>query len=238
MTESYHAAVLHFPSVIREVKYTRQLHEADRRSLVLTVDEALHLLRQYCAEMNLGIEYDRRIRQPWNADNPNCLTEQNLTVARLIHAQGFRNDDLADLLNRPIAALAEIPLDGDLFATEEHDRAAAMAMGLLDEFKGINVANATKLLHQKRPGMFPILDSFVRRAIGLCWPEAEGQAGYQQLLREYRAFLKHDENTPALQHIIQGLGEAETEHFVGKPRVRVLDALAWSVIYYQDPFRL
>lgn len=226
----------HFPSVLRRIAYDRQLKPDDRVSMVVSVEEALNLLRDYCRDMNLGVAYDERLREPWNTSAANSITTENLKVARLIHAQGFKDDDLADLIGQPIAALAAIPVDADLFATATHDQSAAELMAMLCGYRGIKAANATKLLHQKRPGLFPIFDSLVRRALGLSWPEVEGVAGYLQLLRQYRDVMLIEGNREAFNQIMERMGDAGTEPLAGKPPVRVLDALSWSVIYYCDPF--
>lgn len=91
---------------------------------------------------------------------------------------------------------------------------------------GRNIAVATKLLHLKRPGLFPILDSFVVELLGGRVPvgaEASGRARdaaelVLHLRREGRA------NIRPLREIQRRLGQRGTD----VPLIRILDAVLWS----------
>jgi len=229
--------MLLFPQVLRQLEYDRNLGARDRRSVRLSIDAAINLLIAYSKDMYQGIAFDNQIRQQWNLADPHSICAENLNAARLIHAQGFSNSTFDTFLGQPFRGLVDIPADADLFTTTRFDRPAAIALAILDDLRGIATANSTKILHQKRPGLIPILDEFVRRALNLTWNEHEGIPGYLRHFERYRAFRDVGENRAALDTIIARLPSSEARHFADKPLVRIVDALAWSLIYYRDPFR-
>jgi hypothetical protein len=155
---------------------------------------------------------------------------------RTWRALRFPSADACTVLDCDIPGLSSIPNDADLFATRKYDVDAAIALASLDQRKGITVATASSLLHQKRSGMFPIFDAVVCRALNIP-REHEGRVTtYQQMLERYRSALAVGNNGAVFDAICDRIRDGAVQHFLGKPRVPVLDALAWSLIYYHDPF--
>jgi hypothetical protein len=79
----------------------------------------------------------------------------------------------ADVYDDPERWLEPIPLDLDLIDTEDADWAAARGDALASDAiarcvrPGIGLAGATKVLHLKRPRLFPVLDSLVVQIMGI-----------------------------------------------------------------------
>ncbi|MBE7465518.1 MAG: hypothetical protein HS116_18730 [Planctomycetes bacterium] len=225
-----------FPKVLRRMDYASRLSARDYLSLTLSAEEAQNLVRRYYREMTKGVAYDRECAQAWNRSSADVLTAENVKNANRIHARlGLKK--CAPILNVPLPGLPRVPQQAELFDSTAHDASAAAALACLDNCPGIEAANATKLLHQKRPRCFPILDQFVRRALGMPYVKRAGEAGYRALLDQYRSFLRVQDNA----HVFQGLYAWTLAHVHtpwGAPsRVRVLDILAWGLIVYRDPFK-
>jgi hypothetical protein len=227
---------LTFPSVLRDLRYPENYGPDDRRAVTLTLAEAQELCASYLREMYNGVRYDEMLREPWNLAEPNIFTEQNIEAVNLMNAR-FSYAKAKHLIGQPIPALEMIPLDADLFATDRYVGIAADIVCWLDDFDGLDVSVATKLLHMKRPAMIPIFDALARRAIDIPWRHGAGGAAYEPLFGDFRDFASHGDNAVALD-LLRNWINAETEsgRRFGLPRVRVLDTLAWSVIWYRDPF--
>lgn len=235
MGQSMSEPVFRFPAVLRCLAYPSQIRDGDTKVVERTIQEATALLARFSLEMNLSVLYDQRIREPWNLNQPHCLVEQNLATARLIHAQGYSNSSFADVLGKPLPGLEAIPLDADLLSTDVYDGAAAECLAYLDRIPGICAANATKLLHQKRPGMFPVLDELVRRALDLPWTDGEA-AAFRSILQMYRGAVQTREKINFVEALRDRLSSSCAAHLADKPTIRILDALAWSMMIYSDPF--
>jgi len=120
-------------------------------------------IREYCA-----IEIYRGYDDRHNIDD--IVSSRGIESANNLYAMIDRYDNtesrrLLSQSNRIRETLAEVP-NKDIFALPPREWTAAREKikALLAEFlsvKGIGLAKATKILHLKRPNLFPVLDSFV-----------------------------------------------------------------------------
>jgi hypothetical protein len=137
----------------------------------------------------------------------------------------------APILDRPLPWLAAIEPDLDLIeagdarwrrrGAEELVR-AALAETIAPR-RGLAVA--TKLLHLKRPRLFPILDEFVAVMLGKNAPDAT-PGKKRQIAVELVVHLREEgrRNCEALQDIQAVLRDRSIERSL----VRILDAVLWS----------
>src|SRR5262249_47781928 len=140
------------------------------RGETVTVDP-VPTLTSYWQTMYLGVAYEKCVHSQANRDHANIIAPQNYKNSRRIHARGrgFSEETFGPLLGVPLKELEAIPLDADLFETKEFDKLARKLFCTLCMRRGIGAANATKILYQKRPRLFPILDQYFRCAIDLPW---------------------------------------------------------------------
>lgn len=226
-----------FPSVLRELTYADSLSAKDRRSVSLSYEEALDLCRSYLRDMYLGVRYDGMIREDWNTSTPNKLVDRNIEAANAIGARyKYQPDD--PLVQVPIPALERIPVNADAFETDQFDGIAADILSYLDDFKGVDVSVASKLMHQKRSSYFPIFDMQARRVLGVPWTRGYGSSDYQLLFTWYREAAFQDDNVATITRVADRLNsETDEGRRFCFARVRVLDILAWGISQYRDPFK-
>lgn len=122
----------------------------------------------------------------------------------------------------PLAWLSALPTDVGLFDLDdaEWDRAGydallgAVFTGIVGPYR--NLAVATKVLHLKRPRLFPVLDRLVVEQIGGIGKPA------MTMMRHLRA--QGRANCPGLSSIQADLEKAH----LTRTHVRILDALLWA----------
>ena len=127
--------------------------------------------------------------------------------------------------------LRAIPPDLDMVQADEGDWAAAGGDDLLSAaigacvHPGIGLAGATKLLHLKRPRLFPILDQFVAEMMGVTLPD--GSAIAQRVATGHRlaSAIRREarRNADALERINDELGRDG----IDRPLIRIFDAILW-----------
>jgi hypothetical protein len=120
-------------------------------------------IREYC-EIEIYRGYDDK-----HSVN-NIVTEEDIKNANRLYAMinRYNRNESSNLLRntkRIENVLKEVP-EKELFsfATEEWSLMKATIEALLTEFltvDGIGLAKATKILHLKRPNLFPVLDRYV-----------------------------------------------------------------------------
>lgn len=221
-----------FPSVLRKVVRDDKVRSDACRTLI--IPDGVEMIRRYFREMTAGAEYERQIHGDWNTYQPDILLRRNFETAKLIASMGWSSNGVADLIEQPIPGLPQVPPTADLFLTSDHDAAAATALAHLDKRRGIEAANATKLLYQKRPAYIPILDDYARRALCLPWVRT---GGYEAILRRFRDCLSTPGNHDALLAIKSRLSsDPSITQGLSLSSVRIVDVLAWGALRFSDHF--
>jgi hypothetical protein len=174
-----------FPSVLPDMDYDDRIPQSNRRAVTLSLPEAQELCSRYLNEMYNGVLYDRWVREEWNTSSPNEFRSKNIEATNKMGGRLSYNGSKV-MLDEEIPALKKIPLAADLFETEKFDGIAGDILMYLDGFTGVDVAVASKLLYQKRPGLVPIFDSLTRRAMGIAWSRGEAPADYLLLFTWHR----------------------------------------------------
>lgn len=199
-------------------------------------------------------DYPRTIRQYDLGDpgDPDVLTEAEAWRSRIINSRltyGERDEVIGRAVGAPWASVpagadladADPVIPGGLFASAAR---LYWAFTWPDRISGVAVAKVHKILHLKRPGLYPILDDRIKGLYEPCaaiWPEClhylEGvtvadsppywAAFREDLVRNhdsleaYRARLAEDEN--------------ETIRLMAKlTRLRLQDIIAWMIAYTRD----
>ena len=128
-----------------------------------------------------------------------------------------------ELLDRPLPWLDALGLEWDLFQTSDilwkrrncDELLDSALSGILAKGRGISVA--TKMLHIKRPRLFPVLDSYVVETIGGT-PKTPNIELLRHVRREGRRNLAEMERIQAYL----------AERGVRRSLVRIMDALLWT----------
>lgn len=213
-------------------------------------------LAAYYGSDNYALLYDRFFVDP---DAPLSLSDILITVminsrirpaaAALLYLAGpppdgvpttlsdFVPGDIADL--QPL--LAAIPAGCDLTTEPEPPSLWLEVENVLKEFcklKGVKLATATKVLHKKRPNLFPLIDKVVQAVYRTCDAELNGnwldlkewQRGVAIMKLIRKDLLEPPEGMTVAA--ITPIGElcswlGGTEIGVSVTKVRVLDALIW-----------
>jgi hypothetical protein len=213
------------PYVLPRLDWGHRLGKADYREVSVP---AVELLSEYFTEMNLGVAYERFVQGPENRSRPHELTEGNWRAAFLVHARGMSRATMADLLGRTLPELESVPPDADLFETREFDDPVVALVRRLTARRGVAVANATKLLYQKRPRLVPVVDGLFRHAFGVHWLEGDWGDVMRLALERLRAVAARPGNAEPLAAVDRWMrSPAAVTSGLVLSRVRVLDVLGW-----------
>ena len=223
------AWIFQFPSVMSRLDWAEKLSPWDYRCLAV---DGERLLRKYWAEMCRAVQYERFIHSDANRRNPDMLTQENLSNAFDLGARGFSYSALCGWMDKPIRALAEIDPEADAFVTEDFDRKAAGLFADLCMVRGVKAANATKILYQKRPRLFPVLDQYARCAVNVPYIGNDDRKDYEQVLllalRRVREVGSTGANAATLARL-ESIGPEVTTG-IRLSRVRIIDILAWMAV--------
>ena len=197
----------------------------------MTVPDARAVVGRYFTVMTKGHEYERRVHSVENRAQPNRLTEFNWSAASQVHAD-WRNVSPADrtsVLDRDLSALAAIPEDVDVLDTARYDEHFAELLDWLIGHRGIKVANATKLLYQKRPRLIPVMDEVARCVLGVAWTRGNRECALDGLAA-VRLAATHARNRDVVEDVFAWIASgASPAGNLPVSRLRVIDILAWSV---------
>jgi hypothetical protein len=127
--------------------------------------------------------------------------------------------------------LAKVPHDLDLLELDDDQWGAVggeeLIRAALDATigPGRGMAVATKLLHYKRPRLFPVLDRFVAEMLGMNLPDAAGSDGRVELAVTLTQTIRLEgrRNLQPLEAIRDRLAADGTE----RPLIRIFDAIVW-----------
>jgi hypothetical protein len=258
-----------FPEVIAtHLKYFDRLAPTDYTSA--DIPDGRRMLEWYFRWATSGRKYEQEIHEKWNADVPNALTRKNFANARRVSSIGWSYEGVADLIDQPLPELALVPAAADLFQSNRFDEHVIKLGERLMSIRGLQVANVTKLLYQKRPYLVPILDSWVRQATNVpyCWDgPSRRQAGLSRTsnrklqhgdgftsldnvcfwldldsnlgafgiaFRQFRHLMGYSNNRRALFNLESWIAEGglAEEAIPSLSTVRILDVLAWSLIWH------
>jgi hypothetical protein len=161
------------------------------------------------------------------------LRPEEIALCIMMNSRMSGNTGLAVWEHREAveSALQRIPLDADLAATEVPWRGL---QALFDPFQSIPRAKlgiATKILHKKRPGLIPMLDTLL---VGHYHPRltthAETLGGYAvNLMKLFQQDLL------AVLPEVTALCDLAAKQRKPVTPVRMLDHLVWSVLVERQP---
>jgi hypothetical protein len=232
-----------FPEFLMQLKYQHQVKPTDLESVELL--DCREIFKWYLKEMTRGVQYERELNQPWNTSSLNHLTKQNFQNARDIGSLGWSYEGIDSLLINPMPELESIPPWVDLLETKHYDAALVKLVFALYGHRGIQIANACKILYQKRPRLVPILDQYARQAFNIPWIPDNGDADPQPAKepddvmtlasRQIRRVADHGSNCDTLSRLSIWLRESsDATGFPPISKLRVLDILAWGVAWRRE----
>lgn len=136
-----------------------------------------------------------------------------------------------ELLDRRLAWLAAIPADFDLIAASPAEWSRLRGDGLVQSAlsacvgRGRGVSVATKMLHLKRPRLFPVLDSFVAQMLGGTIADDAPIAVRVARATKLTLHVRHEgrRNQAVLAELQHRLEREE----IPRSLVRILDAALW-----------
>lgn len=197
------------------------------RDDIIFRDPALRI-REYCAvEIYHGYDDKHNV-----SDN---LSQGDITAANELAAMIDRYDktESSRLLShdRSISNLLSPIPNTDIFAftDEEWLKLRRNIRKLLAEFlsiKGIGLAKATKILHLKRPNLFPVVDSFVIKF--LLGTDISGFEKSRQLDIGLKALDKAREIITNQKFEFEELAEQTSDLPIALTPVRMFDILCWT----------
>lgn len=215
-----------FPRVLDRMDYA---HRVTRSEVVVDGKE---VLKWYCSWATDGIKYEWIVQSAENQGVPDCLIEANISNLTNVRGRGWSWATLQPFVNQPLAELQTIPPDASLFETKEHDRAVIQLVNRFCRLRGTKIANATKLLYQKRPGLIPIIDEFARRAFDLPWTDGPLDDFSQTLRMAFWNLREFEQLNSRSLDELQAWNESAPDATAGLrfSRLRIIDILAWGAI--------
>jgi Family of unknown function (DUF6308) len=193
-------------------------------------------------------QYARRTRTLHGYDLAGTGDQASLTRAEVarsrIIASRISNDECGRLLRRSQSApWASVSMDMDLAQADPvrrggpFDNAAALYWHFTTPHeRGIGMAKIHKVLHLKRPQLYPVLDRLVRRlysAQASVWVDVIPGARREDAVTFWaaiRADLIDEDNRAALEVYRESLRVTrETAAMANLPAVRLLDIAAWEI---------
>jgi hypothetical protein len=221
---------IRFPRVLGELNYA---HRVSRHPVEI---DGIETLQWYCSWATDGIKYERYVQSAENLANPNSLTTGNVSNLSSVRGRGWSWASLNGFLNHPLRELESIPVDASLFLTKRYDDIIIQLVNSFCQLRGTKLANATKLLYQKRRGLIPIVDEFARRVFDLPWIDGAPD-DFSKVLRMAFAHIREIEslNAAGLDEL-QAWSIAHPEETGGLSfsRLRLIDILAWGVIKREE----
>lgn len=171
--------------------------------------------------------------------DPNILTGDEIWTTRIIHSR-FSRAEQSELEARSAswrgtwAAVAPTACieDADPAIEDGHYDAMQALYSLMTDIHGVNAAKASKVLHFKRPGLYPILDSRLMDLYREPATDAAKQYKKRGFKRMYWAAIRNDviANRDALKKLRHDLAneEGDNNKLSDLSDLRILDILSWS----------
>lgn len=163
-------------------------------------------------------------------EHDRITTEDIQTINRTMRARS-KHDWWEPVLNRELDWLGALDLELDLISADDDEWQAtsgetlvtAALAAAIGPHRGPSVA--TKVLHLKRPRLFPVIDDFVAVMLGVNMPNDASAKRRIRIATELLLYLRVQgrENLEQLRTIQARLRSEGTD----RPLVRILDASIW-----------
>lgn len=164
--------------------------------------------------------------------DPSRITSADITTVNQTMRARSGHKYWAQLYEDPQQWLASIPAGLDLIETGDEDWTAAGGDDLVSNAiarcvrPGIGLAGATKVLHLKRPRLFPVLDSFVVEIMGINVADDAPREQRVRIAQQVTAALRREGRRNV--EPLRAIGEAIVgDGGVQMSLVRLLDICLW-----------
>lgn len=198
---------------------------------VLTIGEPLTLVRAFFTGDRSSVGEGSFDQLAGGGEADKIVLDDIKAVNRTMRARS-PHENWAAIINGHFGWLTAISDDLDVLELDDDEWTAANGDELLDAAltavlgKGRGLAVVTKVLHLKRPRLFPVLDRFVAEMFGVNVPSAptpeQRQAIGHQLVRTVRREGRR--NIEVLREIQQKL---HNEGDIDRALARIFDGLVW-----------
>lgn len=202
----------------------------------VTEDEALQYLDRYAVGLPATVcvyDYGGKTDKPIAGSNTVTYTD----IARLVIINAnLRARDVVSLMNPiPASLWAAVPLDADFRDLPEDPTGLPLYEALTALYRvfrvpGIKNAKATKLLHLKRPGLVPIIDSVATKAYAVTAQNMAAKFVRKEPMYWAAVWRDARSNAEALDGIRADLvRHGHAQALVARlPLLRLHDILVWS----------
>jgi Family of unknown function (DUF6308) len=158
------------------------------------------------------------------------ITADITTINTTMRARS-RHKHWETITNRELDWLAAIEPTLDLLATDDEQWRDADGARLSTTALGATIGRgrgpfvATKVLHLKRPNLFPVLDDYVAVMLGINMPDDASAVRSVEIASTLMAHMREQgrANLPALSAVQARL----RRQGINRPLVRILDAIVW-----------
>ncbi len=148
-------------------------------------------------------QFEARARLPEAAAETDRLTFANWSNALLLSPDAQDWQTVAGAFGAGIPALRRIPPQADLLGEWRSLQENALEAFLLltDKFN-VEATLASRLLYQKRPGVFPLLDGSYRKALNVRPPQPSRAEMFQRLLTQTALVAGDPQNAMTLDRLL------------------------------------
>ena len=202
----------------------------------VTEDEALQYLDRYAVRLEATVQlYDYGGDTSRPIEGANSVTYTDIARLVIINSN-LKARDVVSLM-KPIAASlwADVPLDADFRELSEDPTGLPLYEALTALYRvfrvpGIKNAKATKLLHLKRPGLVPIIDSVATNAYAVTAQNMAAKFVRKEPMYWAAVWRDARSNAEALEGIRADLARrGRPQALVARlPLLRLHDILVWS----------
>jgi hypothetical protein len=194
------------------------------------------LLTEQFRESTALWQFEARARLPEAAAETDRLTFANWSNAALLSLDAQEWQAVAGTFGQSIPALRRIAPQADLLGDWRslQENAVEAFLLLTDKFN-IEATFASRLLYQKRPGVFPLLDGAYRKALNVRPPQPSRKEMFQRLLSQTVAIAGDPQNAMTLDRVlIWSARHPAATRGLALTRVRLFNLLAAAMVEAHD----
>ncbi|GAB3110346.1 hypothetical protein GCM10027055_09530 [Janibacter alkaliphilus] len=198
-----------------------------------TIEDARRVVEHYARSHPRTLtRYDASTQECHDVISAEDVAASRVLASRISRAQG---EEILELAASHHELLAQIPKEADLADADPAESQGLYDKGadLLTALQGpwVRVAKASKVLHLKRPALFPILDSGLTRLYRSCAAEAARRYPERGHRRMFWAAIRNDlrTNVDTLAELRKQISDADAQALTRDlTDLRLMDILAWE----------
>jgi hypothetical protein len=181
-------------------------------------------------------QFEARSRLPEATAETDRLTFVNWSNALLLSPDAQDWQAVAGAFGPSIPALRRIAPQADLLGDWRslQENAVEAFLLLTDKFN-VEPTLASRLLYQKRPGVFPLLDGSYRKALNVRPPQPSREEMFRRILSQTVAIAGEPQNAMMLDRVlIWAARHPSSTRGLALTRVRLFNLLAGAIVEIHD----